>query len=111
MPRAAARSTDIFQDSVLLNSDSEHLNFAARQSHHTPTDMCNFYSLTKGQEAIGEWFRVRHDRTDNLPLFPGIFPINSRQSFATEQMANASLSWRAGTCLDHRSSAASRSQT
>jgi hypothetical protein len=74
MPRAAARSTDIFQDSVLLNSDSEHLNFAARQSHHTPTDMCNFYSLTKGQEAIGEWFRVRHDRTDNLPLFPGIFP-------------------------------------
>jgi hypothetical protein len=38
-------------------------------------------------------------------------PINSRQSFATEQMANASLSWRAGACLDHRSTAASRSQT
>ena len=36
--------------------------------------MCNLYSLTKGQAAIREWFRVRHDRTGNLPLFPGIFP-------------------------------------
>ena len=30
--------------------------------------MCNFYSLTKGQAAIGEWFRVRHDR-----IFPDQF--------------------------------------
>ena len=36
--------------------------------------MCNLYSLTKGQAAIREWFRARHDRTRNLPLFPGIFP-------------------------------------
>ena len=36
--------------------------------------MCNLYSLTKGQAAIREWFRARHDRTGNLPLFPGIFP-------------------------------------
>ena len=31
--------------------------------------MCNLYSLTKGQAAIRDWFRVRNDRTGNLPLF------------------------------------------
>jgi putative SOS response-associated peptidase YedK len=36
--------------------------------------MCNLYSLTKGQAAIRGWFRASHDRTGNLPLFPGIFP-------------------------------------
>jgi putative SOS response-associated peptidase YedK len=36
--------------------------------------MCNLYSLTKGQAAIRNWFRAKHDRTGNLPLFPGIFP-------------------------------------
>ena len=36
--------------------------------------MRNLYSLTKGQAAIRDWFRARHDRTGNLPLFPGIFP-------------------------------------
>ena len=36
--------------------------------------MCNLYSLTKGQAAIRDLFRARHDRTGNLPLFPGIFP-------------------------------------
>jgi len=36
--------------------------------------MCNLYSMTKGQAAIRDWFRARHDRTGNLPLFPGIFP-------------------------------------
>jgi putative SOS response-associated peptidase YedK len=36
--------------------------------------MCNLYSLTKGQAAIRDWFRAKHDRTGNLPLFPGIFP-------------------------------------
>ena len=36
--------------------------------------MCNLYSLTKGQAAIRDWFRVPHDRTGNLPLFPAIFP-------------------------------------
>jgi putative SOS response-associated peptidase YedK len=36
--------------------------------------MCNLYSLTKGQAAIGDWFRATHDRTGNLPLFPGVFP-------------------------------------
>ena len=41
---------------------------------HIRADMCNLYSLTKGQAAIRDWFRARHDRTGNLPLFPGIFP-------------------------------------
>ena len=36
--------------------------------------MCNLYSLTKGQAAIRDLFRARHDRTGNLPLFSGIFP-------------------------------------
>ena len=36
--------------------------------------MCNLYSLTKGQAAIRDLFGVSHDRTGNLPLFPGIFP-------------------------------------
>jgi hypothetical protein len=29
--------------------------------------MCNLYSPTKGQAAIRDWFRARHDRTGNLP--------------------------------------------
>ena len=36
--------------------------------------MCNLYSLTKGQSAIRDLFAVRHDRTGNLPSYPGIFP-------------------------------------
>ncbi len=36
--------------------------------------MCNLYSVTKGQQAIRELARAMHDRTGNLPLFPGIFP-------------------------------------
>jgi putative SOS response-associated peptidase YedK len=36
--------------------------------------MCNLYSLTRGQAAIRDWFRASHDRTGNLPLFPGSFP-------------------------------------
>src|SRR5580700_1626072 len=44
------------------------------QSRDTRADMCNLYSLTKGQAAIRDWFRARRDRTGNLPLFPSIFP-------------------------------------
>jgi hypothetical protein len=36
--------------------------------------MCNLYSETKGQAAIRTLFRTTHDRTGNLPAFPGIFP-------------------------------------
>jgi putative SOS response-associated peptidase YedK len=36
--------------------------------------MCNLYSETKGQAAIRALFRAGHDRTGNLPAFPGIFP-------------------------------------
>ena len=41
---------------------------------HIRANMCNLYSLTKGQAAIRDWFRARRDPTGNLPLFPGIFP-------------------------------------
>lgn len=37
-------------------------------------DMCNLYSLTKGQQAIIELSRAMVDRTGNLPPLPGIFP-------------------------------------
>ncbi|GJD82473.1 SOS response-associated peptidase [Methylobacterium haplocladii] len=36
--------------------------------------MCNLYSLTKGQAAIRDLFKVETDRAGNLPSLPGIFP-------------------------------------
>jgi Uncharacterized conserved protein len=36
--------------------------------------MCNLYSITKAQDAIRTIFRIRQDRTGNLPSLPGIFP-------------------------------------
>jgi putative SOS response-associated peptidase YedK len=36
--------------------------------------MCNLYSLTKGQAAIRQLFRVSRDQTGNLPSLPAIFP-------------------------------------
>jgi putative SOS response-associated peptidase YedK len=36
--------------------------------------MCNLYSVTKGQQAIRDLFRVVRDNTGNLPPLPGIFP-------------------------------------
>ena len=36
--------------------------------------MCNLYSVTKGQQAIRDLFRVIRDTTGNLPPMPGIFP-------------------------------------
>ena len=53
--------------------------------------MCNLYSLTKGQAAIRDWFRASHDRTGNLPLFPGFSLTKWLQSFAMEPTASASL--------------------
>ena len=36
--------------------------------------MCNLYSVTTNQEAIGRLFRVERDQAGNLPPLPGIFP-------------------------------------
>ena len=36
--------------------------------------MCNLYSLTKGQAAIRQLFRISRDLTGNLPPLPDIFP-------------------------------------
>ncbi len=36
--------------------------------------MCNLYSLTKGQQAMRDLFRVSRDELGNLPALPGIFP-------------------------------------
>jgi putative SOS response-associated peptidase YedK len=39
-----------------------------------PTNLCNLYSITKGQQAIRQLAGAMHDRTGNLPPLPGIFP-------------------------------------
>ena len=36
--------------------------------------MCNLYSVTKGQSAIRDLFRVTNDRAGNLPPLPAVFP-------------------------------------
>jgi hypothetical protein len=36
--------------------------------------MCNLYSITKGQAAIGAFTRAMRDRRGNLPPMPGVFP-------------------------------------
>jgi hypothetical protein len=53
--------------------------------------MCNLYSLTKGQSAIRDLFAVKHDRSGNLPLFPGIFPDQMARSYDAGLTASASL--------------------
>jgi len=35
-------------------------------------DMCNLYSVTKGQQAIRELVKAVRDLTDNLPLLPAL---------------------------------------
>jgi putative SOS response-associated peptidase YedK len=36
--------------------------------------VCNLYSITRSQEAIGRAFRVMRDRTGNLPSLPAVYP-------------------------------------
>jgi putative SOS response-associated peptidase YedK len=36
--------------------------------------MCNFYSLSKGQDALKRFFKVEHNETGNMAALPGIFP-------------------------------------
>jgi hypothetical protein len=36
--------------------------------------MCNLYSLNKNKESVAKMFGVGHNRTVDIPLFPGIFP-------------------------------------
>ena len=38
------------------------------------SDVCNLYSLTKGQSTIRDLFRAKHDHAGNLPLFPRDLP-------------------------------------
>ncbi|HZZ24184.1 MAG TPA: hypothetical protein VFE60_17085 [Roseiarcus sp.] len=44
----------------------------ADENHSLWPSVCNLYSLTKGQAAIRDWFRARHVRAGNLPLFPSL---------------------------------------
>jgi putative SOS response-associated peptidase YedK len=36
--------------------------------------VCNLYSLNKSKESVAKMFGVGHNRTLDIPLFPGIFP-------------------------------------
>jgi putative SOS response-associated peptidase YedK len=36
--------------------------------------VCNLYSLNKNKESVAKMFGVGHNRTVDIPLFPGIFP-------------------------------------
>ena len=36
--------------------------------------MCNLYSITRGQDAIRQAFKVTRDLAGNLPAMPGVFP-------------------------------------
>ena len=36
--------------------------------------MCNLYSLNKNKDSVAKMFGVGHNRTLDVPLFPGIFP-------------------------------------
>ena len=40
----------------------------------TLSNMRNIYSVSKGQSAIRDWFRVARDLTGNLPPMQGVFP-------------------------------------
>jgi hypothetical protein len=67
----------IFLQSSAAHNPKRNLKQDDIGSGRTQADgpfICNLYSLTKGQAAIRDWFRAKHDRTGNLPLFPGIFP-------------------------------------
>ena len=71
--------------------------------------MCNIYSLTKGQAAIRDWFRAKHDRTGNLPLFPGIFPEQMAPIVRNGADGERELVMARWECPDRRSLAARRS--
>jgi putative SOS response-associated peptidase YedK len=36
--------------------------------------MCNLYSITRAQEAMRRFFRVKRDLTGNLPVPPAVYP-------------------------------------
>jgi hypothetical protein len=67
--------------------------------------MCNLYSLTKGQAAIGDLFRARNDRTGNLPLFPSIFrasilsTIGTKSATLSNSDVKRSRSWATSTSM------------
>jgi hypothetical protein len=73
--------------------------------------MCNLYRLTKGQSAIRDLIRARHDRTGNLPLFPSIFPDQLAPIVRADADGERELTVARWSCQDRRSSAPLRSLT
>ena len=60
--------------------------------------MCNFYAVTKGQQAIRDLTRAMLDRAGNLPPLPGIFPDYAAPIVRNHPQGAGSWSWHAGAC-------------
>jgi hypothetical protein len=49
--------------------------------------MCNLHSVTKGQDAIRDLFKIDRDRTGNLPSLAAVFPDGAAPVIRTENRA------------------------
>ena len=73
---AAAAFVEAFPDLKLADATErrEYARLAADIAAWRFEDVCNLYSMTKGQDAIRQLFDGIEDRTGNLPELLGIFP-------------------------------------
>src|SRR5271166_4364584 len=98
---------------LIRRLDGRRIRFAfpmGRLSGIVPC-MCNLYSLTQGQAAIRDFFRLIHDRVGNLPALAAVFPDQMAPIVRSRRTASANSSWRAGECPSLRNLAARRSPT
>jgi hypothetical protein len=70
-----------------------------------------FYSITKGQAAIGAFTRAMRDRTGNLPPMPGVFPDYPAPIVRNAPDGVRELMLARWACRDRRSLVVRRSQT
>jgi hypothetical protein len=66
--------------------------------------MCNLYSITKGQAAIGAFTRAMRDLTGNLPQMPGLRGADRSQRAGRSARADARSLGHAGTSAVRRRS-------
>jgi putative SOS response-associated peptidase YedK len=58
--------------------------------------MCNLYSVTKGQDAIRDLFKIDRDRTGNLPSLAAVFPDGAAPVIRMENRARELINMRWG---------------
>jgi putative SOS response-associated peptidase YedK len=73
--------------------------------------MCNLYSITKGQAAIGAFTRAMRDKTGNLPPMPGVFPDYPAPIARNAPDGVRELMLARWACQDRRSSGVRQSPT